>query len=312
MASSSPINWDVDEASGLVSIGDRKLCLNVAGPPRDDGQPVVVVEAGMGDDSRSWTTVARLVSKFARIYTYDRAGANKSEIYPGPDPRTASVMAKDLADLLAAAKVPGPYIVVCHSYGGLIAREFLDLQGDEVAGMIFADTNTERTSQEIPMNMKAFGAIAGEVDYYEVTRMNRDHKIDPEIWASIKGSSGASEQERNGHDASVEELASKCQFERQVMGDRPAVVIRGNVPRDLRLFYEAAMEKGGGSEEDRKKVLEMVEKLEEKDEGLQREQLKLSTRARFVQTEKSGHNIQWTEPELVAAEIEKILEEIKG
>ena len=105
----------------------------------------------------------------------------------------------------------------------------------------------------------------------------------------------------------MEELTSKNQFERQVMGDRPVVVIRGNVPRDLRLFYEAAVEKGSGSEGERKMVLEMVEKLGEKDEWLQKEQLEMSTRARFVQTEKSGHNIQWTEPELVAAEIEKML-----
>lgn len=74
-------------------------------------------------------------------------------------------MAKDLADLLAAAKVPGPYVVVCHSYGGLIAREFLALQANEVARMIFVDSNTERTSRGIPINIEAFSTIAGKVDY---------------------------------------------------------------------------------------------------------------------------------------------------
>jgi pimeloyl-ACP methyl ester carboxylesterase len=314
MAPSTSINWDVDETSALVSIGDRNLFLRAQGPPRVKGQPVVVVEVGAGDHSRSWSAVSSLVSKFARIYTYDRAGAGESKAHPGPDPRTAAVMAADLAALLSAAKIEGPYVVACHSYGGLIAREFLALQADDIAAMIFVDTNTERTSKEIDLAsvMPAFEALAGEVDYYEVTGLNRDQKLDPEAWASVKGDSGASEQERSGEAASVSELAVKKQFELQVMRDKPVVVIRGNVPRDMRLFYEAALEKGSGSEEDRAKILKGVERLEEKDEGLQREQLKLSIRGRFVQAEKSGHNVQITEPELVAGEIEKLLIEIKG
>jgi pimeloyl-ACP methyl ester carboxylesterase len=266
----------------------------------------------MGDDSRSWTTVSTLVSKFARIYTYDRAGANKSREYPGPNPRTAAAMASDLSLLLAAASIPGPYVVACHSYGGLIAREFLALREEEVVGMVFVDTNTERTSKEVPMPFEAFGVVAGELDYYEITGLNRDQKLPAEIWASMKGDAGASEQEREGIKASIEELASKKQFEQQAMGDKPVVVIRGNVPRDLRLFYEAAVERGIGSEEDRGKIWKMVVALEEKDEGLQMEQLKLSSRAQLVQAEKSGHNVQITEPEVVAAEITKMLKEVEG
>lgn len=123
-------------------------------------------------------------------------------------------MAKDLSDLLAAAKVPGPFVVACHSYGGLIAREFLAWRTDEVMGMVFVDTNTERTGKEIAMPMESFGAVAGELDYYEITGLNSDHKIDPEVWKEIKGDAGASEQERAG------EVTEKKQLERQVMGDR--------------------------------------------------------------------------------------------
>ena len=301
------IDWNRDEASSLVSIGDRKLFLRAQGPPRAPGQPVVVIEAGMGDDHRTWGTVQSLVSKFTRILAYDRAGANKSKSYPGPNPRTATAMAKDLSDLLAAANVPGPYVVACHSYGGLIAREFLALKGREVVGMVFVDTNTENTRKENPFPMEAFDAIADRLDYYEITGLNREHKIDPKLWEEIKGDSGASGQEYSGALISFPELAEKNQFERQAMGDRPVVVIRGNVPQDMRKFYEAAVKKGVGSEEDRAQILKLVENSEEKDEWLQKEQLKLSSRARFVQSEKSGHNVQLTEPELVAGEIEKVL-----
>ncbi|KAG0652882.1 hypothetical protein D0Z07_0411 [Hyphodiscus hymeniophilus] len=312
MATSTTIDWNGDSTSSLVSIGTRKLFLRAQGPPRLLGQPVVVVEAGIGDDHRTWTAVSALISKHSRVYTYDRAGANNSRSYPGPDPRTASAMAADLSSLLAAAEVPGPYVIACHSYGGLIAREFLALRGEEVVGMVFVDTNSENTRREVPLPMEAFGAVAKGLDYYQIVGLDRDHKLDPGLWKSIKGDSGASEQEHHGEEISFRELREKRQFERRAMGDRPVVVIRGDTPRDFRAFSDVAVEKGNGSEEDREKMLRFVEALDEKDEGLQREQLLLSSRSRFVQAEKSGHNVQITEPELVAAEIEKVLKEIRG
>jgi hypothetical protein len=130
------------------------------------------------------------------------------------------------------------------STGGLIAREFLALKGSEIAGMVFVDTNTENTRKELPSPIRAFDAIAGELDYYEITGLNRDDKIDPELWKGMKDDVGASEQERAGQSISFSELAEKRQFERQVMGDHPVVVIRRNRARESRMLFEAAVEKG--------------------------------------------------------------------
>ena len=47
-------------------------------------------------------------------------------------------------------------------------------------------------------------------------------------------------------------LQRREQFEHHIMEDKPVVVIRGNIPKDLRKFYKAAVEKGSGGEEDRK------------------------------------------------------------
>ena len=57
------------------------------------------------------------------------------------DPRTASVVAQDLSDLLDAAKVGGPFVAVCHSYGGLLAREFVALRRSDVVGMVLVEAN---------------------------------------------------------------------------------------------------------------------------------------------------------------------------
>ena len=174
----------------------------------------MVVEAGMRDDSRS----SSVVSKLARIYTYDHACSSKSKAHPGPNPHTAASMVADLSALLSAADIPRPYVVACHSYGGFIAPEFLALKTDEVVGMLFVDTNTERTNKEIHMPMEALGAIAGDVDSYKITGLDCDHKIDPGVWKGMKRDSGASEQEPAGEAASISELTAKNKFEHQVMG----------------------------------------------------------------------------------------------
>jgi len=45
--------------------------------------------------------------------------------------------------------------------------------------------------------------------------------------------------------------------------------------------------------------------------ALQRDQLKLSKRGRIVFAEKSGHNVDLTEPDLIAEEVKWVLEQLK-
>ena len=41
--------------------------------------------------------------------------------------------------MLQKAHVPGPYLLVAHSYGGMIARRFTQLHPGSVAGIVFVD-----------------------------------------------------------------------------------------------------------------------------------------------------------------------------
>src|SRR5581483_196087 len=66
----------------LVHLGGHKLHVNCVGK----GNPVVVVENGLGDFSFDWLLVQSKVAAFSRICTYDRAGYAWSD--PGPKPRT--------------------------------------------------------------------------------------------------------------------------------------------------------------------------------------------------------------------------------
>lgn len=100
--------------------------------------PAVVFEQGAGGPGAYWWQVADEVSRFAGVCVYDRAGLGWSDA--APLPRTMPERVADLAALLRAAEIPGPYVLVGHSYGGplisLFARDYPEL----VAGMVFADT----------------------------------------------------------------------------------------------------------------------------------------------------------------------------
>ncbi len=54
-------------------------------------------------------------------------------------PRTLPSMVADLHALLRRAGVPGPYLLVGHSYGGLIVRLFAQTYHAQTAGLVFVD-----------------------------------------------------------------------------------------------------------------------------------------------------------------------------
>lgn len=123
----------------LVDVGGHRLHINCTGT----GSPTVVIEAGLGDWSTSWGGYVQPgVAKTTRVCTYDRAGMGWSEA--GPLPRDATQMAKELHALLQAAKVPGPYVMVGHSLGGLPVRVFVHDYASEIAGVVLIESMNPR------------------------------------------------------------------------------------------------------------------------------------------------------------------------
>ncbi len=91
------------------------------------------------------------------------------------------------------------------------------------------------------------------------------------------------------------------------MGSAVVSVIKGRNGNLLRRLYDAVVESGHGSVEERVKFSEFLKTFDEKDLELQSEISQLSSNSRFVEAKKSGHDIQLTEPELIAEEVKWVM-----
>lgn len=108
---------------------------------RGTGAPTVVLDAGSPDTTATWSAVEPALALRTRVCAYDRAGLGRSAPAP-PGRRTALDQARDLRGLLENAKIAGPYVVVGHSWGGLLARLFAFAYPHETAGVVLVDATT--------------------------------------------------------------------------------------------------------------------------------------------------------------------------
>jgi pimeloyl-ACP methyl ester carboxylesterase len=103
---------------------------------RGSGTPTLVLEAGMGSDSSTWSAVHDRLAEITRTCAYDRTGRGRSDRGSAGD---LAGVSSELSALLAAAGESPPYIVIGHSLGTVIGRVHASLHRDEVAGLVLVD-----------------------------------------------------------------------------------------------------------------------------------------------------------------------------
>jgi len=319
-SSSEFINWNtVPSASSLISIGTHSLYLSVSGPPQvDPSKPLIIVLAGAGDISASWHPVSRLISPSFRTVLYDRSGlGNSFPRPPSPTPLLAAVTAaRELHALLQAAKLTAPYVLCAHSYGAIIAREFIDLYPNSVAGMVSVDGSTERQADYFRIPDPNIAAVLGNLSFARVTGLREEAEkwMTREEWRErailmSKGMDALAEEGRASKEV-CETLKGKRQFEKCVLGDKPLSVISASGKRDHERIYEKGVEAGNGTEEQRKEFRKLLDRWDIERE-LKEEQLRLSRNSRLVVLEDCGHNVQLTRPDVVAEEIRWVMDSLK-
>jgi pimeloyl-ACP methyl ester carboxylesterase len=97
-----------------------------------------VLEAGFGGDTFQWQDVQPQLGRTTRTCAYDRAGSGSSVAPPGVHDARDEV--NDLQRLLDGAHIDPPYVLVGHSYGGVLARVFAHRRPTETAGLVLIDT----------------------------------------------------------------------------------------------------------------------------------------------------------------------------
>ncbi len=143
---------------GRVEIGGgRRMYVECRGA----GKPTVLLEAGLRTRGDVWSSTAVLPAKakpvmagvaaFTRVCEYDRPGTtlgtapkDYSRSDPVAMPRSAADAMRDLHALLRAAKIPGPYVLVGHSFGGQIIRQYAATYPRDVVGLVLVDALPEQ------------------------------------------------------------------------------------------------------------------------------------------------------------------------
>ena len=126
-----------------VDVGGYHLYIECIG----SGSPTVIFEAGQGGAAATAplggaTGIRQAIAAETRVCAYDRAGFGASEARPAAVAPTGTQYAHELHALLAGANVPGPYVLVGPSFGGLVIAAFAAQFPSETAGLVFVDSDT--------------------------------------------------------------------------------------------------------------------------------------------------------------------------
>ena len=255
-----------------VDIGGRRLYLESMG----EGTPTVVFESGSECGAASLRNLALAVQHVTQVICYDRAGVEQSD--PVPTPRTSQDIADDLHRLLDAAAVAPPSILVGHSIAGLHLRVYAQRYPADVAGMVLLDAATpdqwQRELSLLPV------PVANEP--VAITAMRRTITTE---WEDPT--------------TNAEEL--------DIAGSAAEVRAAGTL-RDIPLAVITA----GIDTWDEGVPVDVAAKLAQDLQRLQRELVALSTRSRHVLATASEHSIQDCQPELVVAEIHRLVELVRA
>jgi pimeloyl-ACP methyl ester carboxylesterase len=124
------------EIDASFDVGGHKLHLRCEGK-RPPGSPTLVYLHGLGGDGSDIKSINTPLASQTRVCTYDRVNVGRSDRVAGRHTGADSV--HDLHALLGAAGVPGPYLLVGFSFGGLLAIMYAGTYPDQVMGMVSLD-----------------------------------------------------------------------------------------------------------------------------------------------------------------------------
>jgi len=294
----------------LVDLGGYKMHLIVEGEKH--GGPTVIFFHGAGDIALHWNLILPKVGEFATAVAFDQNGEGWSEHGHGA---ALNQQVYDSYQALQKGGFEGPYIVVGHSLGGILANLFAENYSEEIAGIVLVDATHPDVvlkvydkdlgkmkwtrmrllaDQPIPTINKSPLKEKKSIQYFQVKRnfgnkLSGFSKTDQDrfnwiynirSWSYVPGQSDTYEAEI------FQEMYNNR--EQYHLGDTPIIVMSGG----NKTLKEG--DENWSSEE-----------LKEHSESLQKDLLNLSSVSEHIIVENAGHQIHLEQPDKVVLAIKK-------
>lgn len=283
----------LESSSGLIDIGEgRKMYLDCKGT----GSPTVILVSGRSNRGDIWQksssstklNVFDEVAKFTHVCTYDRPGTinvtAQNTVEPSrstsvPQPTSPKDGVSDLHNLLKAAKIKPPYVLVGHSYGGLIARLYASTYSDEVSGIVLVDTLTELLYDTLtPSEQRLW------------VRLNSNYSADLDRYTT---------QEKTDFTKSFDQLHNAPELR-----EMPSIVLTSDEPYDFRILIQKGILPADAPVE----FGSVVFKAHQKGQELLAQKL----HAKHITNTHAGHFIQAEQPQLVIDAIREVVDKVKS
>jgi pimeloyl-ACP methyl ester carboxylesterase len=272
-------------ADVTVRVNGRAVHLDVHSPTSlDPTRPTVVFESGLGTvGTTEWTEVLPLLPATLRFVRYDRPGYGSSEADgEAPTPKHIGTV---LHEALAAAGITPPYVLVGHSLGGTRIRMFAGLFPNDVVGLVFVDPTPDFTRRLDDLHdvFQPLGLGQKEKDEMRAAPQSPPPPPSPARAEATMSRAMADQDFRE-----IRALAP--------LRDIPLVVLAGTSDAEWPTSLPVSFD-----------MHRWVRQwLEVRNASLRRFASSVP-RGTFVETTRSSHQIQRSEPELVAWAIQRVL-----
>jgi len=235
------------------------------------GGPAVVFETGLGDSLDTWAPFVTALGEHTTAIAYSRAGFGRSEASAD---HSARAEVADLHALLQHSGIRPPYVLVGRSYGGMLVRLYTSLYPTEVAGLVLVEGTHEQQVQ-------------------------RYGKLDPRYPAQF----------RAFFDSVLTKLPPGAQAAeiRETMRIQAAGTVEGMKPLpDIPIAVLTSMKSDSNAA-----YVNGTARGHEVWRELHDEWFLRSRNGIHIQTTRSGHNLQDTEPQLVIDAIRFVVDRVR-
>lgn len=268
------------------------------------GGPSIIFETAFDPAGHlQWYHIQQQLPGTYTTFSYDRSGILWSE--RGTSPKTGEKMAEELHTLLEKANVPKPYILVGHSFGGMLTRFFVKKYPQDVAGVILVDSQYPEDDKFLSPELYAMvnqGLPAGFLKFantFGVARLmfknmfpnKTEYQYQNSVMPALLYKSAYAVLEEQEQMKSIKQEAARI----NTFGSVPLYVITAGDKTSYNSFIK-----------DEKLKTEMLGAWDK----MQKDLLKLSSDSRQIIASGSGHYINQDQPKVIEDAINDMQHEL--